>query len=82
MTDYLIDELAFAALCKGERLLVGQKIVALNPHLGWLKMAQCVLDAARAGPPSPIPHRLKEPLPDPPEAREFLPNRYTRRRRE
>lgn len=81
MTDYVVDELAFAGFIKGERLIVGTNTgIVLQPSIGWLRMMQAVLDAARGGQPSPIPHRLKESSPpDPPQAREFLPNRYTRR---
>lgn len=72
MSRYTISEPSFRRLVRGERLIVpGGVEVELAPTIGWVKMVRAILDAI-APPDSAGP-------PDPPQAREFLPNRYTRR---
>lgn len=78
-TRYIIDEAAFRNLAKGETLLAGPVEIVLSPNVSWLRMAQCVLDAARSGVANRTPHPLAVSPQDPPQAREFLPNKYTRR---
>lgn len=68
----VIDERRFRRLVAGEPIIERDvEVVIASPPIGWVKMVRAVLDAI--APPAGNAPR------DPPQAREFLPNRYTRR---
>ena len=72
MSRYTIGEPGFRRLVRGERLIVPGGIeVELASTIGWVRLVRAILDAI--APPAERPSK------DPPQAREFLPNRYTRR---
>ena len=82
MTRFVIDEPAFRALVRGETLSFANHEVVMNPRLGWVTQLQALVDAIRAPRPGEEAHRLAVGAvpPDPPQAREFLPNPPPRRR--
>lgn len=71
-TRIIIDERRFRRLVAGEPIIERDvEVVIASPPIGWVKMVRAVLDAI-----APAPGNAPS---DPPQAREFLPNRYTRR---
>lgn len=70
----VIDERRFRRLVAGEPIIERDvEVVIASPPIGWVKMVRAVLDAI-----APPAGKGSDPR-DPPQAREFLPNRYTRR---
>jgi hypothetical protein len=66
----VLDERRFRRLVAGEVVSAaagGERVELILSDIGWTAMLRAVCDAI-------------EPPPDPPEAREFLPNEFTRER--
>lgn len=77
MTRFVIDEPNFRALVRGEVIAVGSDIqIMVSSNIGWVKMFRAVLDAISP----PMPETTRPNPPDPPQAREFLPNSKRSRR--
>jgi hypothetical protein len=72
---FVLNEAGFRRLCRGEPLTVDDPEIRLSTKIGWVKMIRAVLDAI--SPPAETDPTRPGP-PDPPEAREFLPNRRRR----
>ncbi len=83
MMRYVVDQDALARLLRGEVVKFGGDLLQIAPDTGWLAMIEAAIAAARA----PVPPRkpsiqLRASPRDPPQAHEFLPNQYTRERRD
>jgi hypothetical protein len=68
----VLDETQFRALVAGQVLAANvddRRVEIILSDIGWPRMWRAVEDARRA---------QGAPPPDPPQAREFLPNEYTR----
>ena len=76
MTRFVVDEPAFRALVCGASLALGNEHeIVLAPNVGWVAQLQALVDAIRTGRPEGAPPiALRGMPPDPPQAREFLPN--------
>lgn len=75
MTRFVVDETAFRQLVRGE-VIGGDDVQILLSDIGWVKMFRAVLDAMSP----PMPETTRPNPPDPPQAREFLPNPKRSRR--
>lgn len=80
---YVVDQDALARLLRGEVVSFGHDLLQIEPSIGWLRMIELCVAAARAPVPPRKPSVQLRPSPrDPPQAHEFLPNEYTRERRD
>jgi len=73
MIRIVFDEARFRQLVAGQVVVVHQshkRIELILSDIGWAQMMRAVLDGVTPG--------LPKGPPDPPQAREFLPNRFTR----